>query len=91
MQKGFDFMVQYVKDYIDSDTGPMSFDMDFAHFLGENHPAMERKNQDAAEGLVFYLFEDGVETADGLTDAQHKRLIRKQFKAFIEALADGMW
>ena len=52
---------------------------------------MERRDPEMAEGFVFYLLEEGMDRARSLTDAQHKTLIRRQFKAFTDALADGMW
>ena len=84
-------MMEYVQDYLNGDTERLIFDLDFNYYLAENYPAMERKDPDMADCFVFYLSEDGVAKTEGLSDAQHKKLIRKQFKAFTDALADGLW
>ena len=90
-KKGLEFMMEYVQDYLDGENERLFFDLDFAFYLTENYPAMERRDPEMAEGFVFYLLEEGMDRARSLTDAQHKTLIRRQFKAFTDALADGMW
>ena len=89
-KKGLDYMMEYVREYLRGDMQRMFFDLDFNYYLTENYPAMERKNPEMAECFVFYLLENGVACSDSLSDAQHKKLIRRQFKAF-DALNGGLW
>jgi hypothetical protein len=90
-KKGLDFMVEFVRDYLSGEKDRMIFDIDFDHYLIENYPEMEREDPEAAECFAFYLSEEGIDRTDGLSDSRHKSLIRKQFKAFHDALRDGMW
>lgn len=89
--KGLNFMMEYVQDYLGGDTERMFFDLDFNHYLIKHYPAMERHDPEMAECFAFYLSQEGIDRTHGLSDAQHKRIIRRQFKAFAAALADGMW
>jgi len=43
------------------------------------------------ECFNFYLAEEGIDKADGLTDAAHKKLIKRQFAEFESAMHDGMY
>lgn len=87
--KSTNFMLSFVQEYLDGDTERMFFDMDFNHYLIQHYPAMERHNPDLAECFAFYLAEEGVDLSLGLSDADHKKLIRKQFKKFLDAARDG--
>jgi hypothetical protein len=71
-KKGLEFMMEYVQDYLHGETERLFFDLDFAHYLTQNYPAMKRKDPEMAEGFVFYLMEEGLDRAGDLTDAQHK-------------------
>jgi hypothetical protein len=88
---GLDFMMEFVQDYLNGEKDRMIFDVDFDHYLIENYPVMEREDPDVAECFAFYLSEEGIDCTEGLSDSRHKSLIRRQFKAFNEALKDGMW
>ena len=50
---------------------------------------MERKNRDLADCFYFYLAEQGFDQGQGLSDGDHKKLIRKQFEEFKAAMRDG--
>lgn len=89
--KHFDFMIDFVQDYFSGDNSRMGFDLDFNHYLIEHYPGMERENPDAAECFFFYLSEEGIDCSDGLSDAEHKILIQRQFDKFAAALNDGVW
>jgi len=52
---------------------------------------MERENRDLAECFNFYLAEEGFDRTKGLSDAQHKKLIRSQFNEFEAAMHDGLY
>lgn len=41
--------------------------------------------------FAYYVSEQGVDVSDGLSDDQHKKLIRRQWKKFMNALEDGFW
>lgn len=93
MKKGnhTDFMIAFVQDYLNGDNSRMEFDLDFDHYLIQHYPGMERENPAAAECFAFYLSEEGIDRSENLSDAEHKKLIRRQFKEFKDALNDGFF
>jgi hypothetical protein len=83
-------MFDFVLDYLDGNMERMFFDMDFDYYLVQYFPAMQRKSPDMADCFAYYLSEQGVDVSDGLSDAQHKKLIRRQWKEFIRATQGGL-
>ncbi len=51
---------------------------------------MERLAPGLAECLSYYIADNGFERADHLSDAAHKKLIRRQWTAFNTALRVGL-
>lgn len=82
-------MIDYVKSYLDGDIERWVFDLDFNHNLIENYKKMERSNPALADCFYMCFAEEGVDMADGLSDREHKKLIRKQFKEFTDIMNDG--
>lgn len=87
----FDFVIGFVKDYLNGDNSRLDFDLDFNHYLIQHYPGMERENPEAAECFAFYMSEDILDRTDSLSDVEHLRLIRGQFDKFNAALDDGLW
>lgn len=84
-------MFDFVKDYLDGNMQRMFFDLDFDYYFIQYYPAMQRKDPEMAECFAYYLSEQGVDISDGLSDSQHKKLIRRQWKQFNDALDDGLF
>ena len=74
-----DFMMSFAQDYLDGKIDRMGFDLDFNYYLMQNYPKMEREDPDFAEAFNFCIAERGFDLCDGLSDSEHKKLIRKQF------------
>ena len=90
-KSGMEFMIEFVQEYLDGKCSRMDFDLDFNHYLIKNYPKMERQNAELADCFNFYLAEEGFDKADSLSDAVHKKLIRKQFAEFKSAMRDGIY
>ena len=85
------FMLDFVQSYLDGERSRMDFDLDFSYYLIKHYAKMEKANRDLAECFNFYIAEEGFDQAEGLSDAQHKKLIQKQFNEFNAALRDGFF
>ena len=85
------FMMEFVQEYLDGERSRLDFDLDFIHYLIENYRKMERENVELAECFNFYLAEEGFDRGKGLSDAAHKKLIKKQYGEFLAAMHDGMF
>jgi len=83
--------MEFVQEYLDGERSRLDFDLDFIHYLIENYRKMERENMELAECFNFYLAEEGFDRAKGLSDAAHKKLIKKQYDEFLSAMHDGMF
>lgn len=84
-------MIAFVSDYLDGANSRLDFELDFNYELIKLYPKMERENHHVAECFNFYLAEEGFDQAVGLSDAEHKKLIRRQFKKFTAAMRDGLF
>jgi len=51
---------------------------------------MERVSGELADCFSFYLAEERIDQTDGLSNTEHKKLIRKQYKEFKSAKYDGL-
>ena len=89
--KSVEFMLTFVQDYLDGETERCFFDMDFDHYFIQHYPSMERFNSSLAECFAFYLSEEGIDRSESLSDGEHKRLIRRQYKKFLAAMKDGFY
>ena len=50
-KSGADFMMDFIREYLDGEMDRLGFDLDFNHYLIKYYPAMERKNRRFAECL----------------------------------------
>jgi len=87
---GLGFMMAFVQKYLDGEMDRLSFDLDFSHCLIKHYPKMERECGELAECFDFYLAEEGYDQVQHLSDAAHKKRIRKQFTEFKAAMHDGI-
>jgi hypothetical protein len=88
-QSATDFMMSFVRGYLDGETDRMGFDLDFNFYLMQNYPKMEREDLDMAEAFNFCIAEQGFDRCDGLSDNEHKRLVRRQFDELKAIARDG--
>ena len=86
----FEYIIDFVQRYVNGEMNRLSFDLDFHSYMTRNYSKMERKYGLLADCFSFYLLEEGYDQSDFLTNAEHKKLIRKQFKEFKAAMHDGI-
>ncbi|AMC93659.1 hypothetical protein AOC36_06565 [Erysipelothrix larvae] len=78
------YMYSFVLDYLVGNKDRMDFDLDFNYYLIKHFPAMHRRNEYEADCFAYYLEEEGYDVSENLSDTQHKALIKKQWKQFVE-------
>ena len=83
-------MMAFFQEYLGGKIDRMDFDLSFNDFLVQSYPKMARQSRGIADCFVFYLSEEGYAQTLGMTDSDHKKLIRKQFSEFKSALRDGI-
>ena len=89
-KSGLGFMMAFVQKYLDDEIDRLGFDLDFNHYLNKHYSKLEREIGELADCFSFYLTEEGIDQTDGLSDAGHKKLIRKQYKEFKAAMSDEL-
>jgi hypothetical protein len=87
-QSATEAMMAFVQEYLDGERERLFFDLDFSYTLMKYYPRMERANRDLAECFNFYLTEEGFDRSEGLSDSEHKKLIRRQFNEFKSVMKD---
>jgi hypothetical protein len=90
-KSGFEFMMNFIQEYLDGTTDRLSWDLNFNHYLIQQYPKMERENRELADCFYFYLSEEGSDQGEELSDSAHKKLIRKQWREFKAAMKDGIY
>ena len=90
-KSGFEYMMNFVQEYLDGMMERLGWDLDFSHYLIQHYPKMERENRELADCFNFYLAEEGFDRGVGLSDSDHKKLIRKQWREFKAAMKDGIY
>ena len=90
-KSGFEFMMNFVQEYLDGTMERLSWDLNFNHYLIKEYPKMERENPQLADCFNFYLAEEGFDVGEDLNDIEHKKLIRKQWREFNAVMKDGIY
>jgi len=88
---GMAFMMEFVQEYLDGTLERLDWDLDFIHYLIKHYPKMERENADLADCFNFYLAEQGFDRAKGLPDAEHRKVIQRQFDGFKSVMRDRIF
>ncbi len=91
MTTNIDFMMRMVKSYLSGETPRYIFELDFQTEILARYKKMVRENKAFAELFYDQLSETGVDLGDGLSDAEFKSLIRKQFNSVKDMEGDGFY
>jgi len=83
------YMMDMTKSFLDGEIDCISYWLDFPYEIEKRYRKMVREDRDYAELIFDYLVEEGTNKYDDLTDAQFKKLIRKQYKYIKEVASEG--
>ena len=89
--KNIDFMMAYVKEYLDGKKDRWEFDLDFNHELMKRWSKMRREDSEYADVFYEWISEDGVDAGANLSDSEYKKLIRLQYKEVKSIAASGFF
>ncbi|MBP7331035.1 MAG: hypothetical protein KBA08_01765 [Firmicutes bacterium] len=91
MGKNIDYMMELVNGFLKGKTPRHIFELDFQTEILDCYKKMAREDRDYAEYFYDMLSECGVDVGDNLSDAEFKRLIRRQYKK-VKGFAEGdLW
>ena len=87
--KNINYMMNLVNDFLNDRISRLDMELDFNYELTERFPKMKREHREYAEVIFDYLSVDGVDAGDSLSDAEFKKLIRRQFKEVKDIVKSG--
>jgi hypothetical protein len=91
MGKNIDYMMELVNEYLSGKTPRYIFELDFQTEILARYMKMVREDRDYAKYFYDMLSEYGVDAGDGLSDAEFKQLVRRQYKK-VKSIAEGdLW
>ncbi|KJS47383.1 hypothetical protein [Desulfosporosinus sp. BICA1-9] len=67
----------------------MSYYLDFPYEVEKRYRKMVREDREYADLIYECLVEEGTDKFDDLSDAQFKRLIKKQYKYIQDVASEG--
>jgi len=83
------YIMDMTKSFLDGEIDIIDFYLDFPYEIEKRYRKMVREDRDYAELIFDYLVEEGTNKYDDLSDAQFKRLIRKQYKYIKDVASEG--
>ena len=83
------FVMDMTKSFLDGEIDSISYWLDFPYEIEKRYRKMVREDREYAELIFDYLVEEGTNKYDDLTDAQFKKLIRKQYKYIKDVASEG--
>ena len=83
------YIMDMAKSFLDGEIDIIDFYLDFPYEIEKRYRKMVREDREYAELIFDYLVEEGTNKYDKLSDAQFKRLIRKQYKYIKDVASEG--
>ncbi|OLN24804.1 hypothetical protein [Desulfosporosinus metallidurans] len=83
------YIMDMSKSFLDGEIDIIDFYLDFPYEIEKRYRKMVREDREYAELIFDYLVEEGTNKYDDLSDAQFKRLIRKQYKYIKDVASEG--
>jgi len=83
------YIMDMTKSFLDGEIDCISYYLDFPYEVEKRYRKMVREDSEYAELIFDFLLEEGTNKYDDLSDAQFKRLIRKQYKYIKEVASEG--
>lgn len=83
------YIMDMTKSFLDGEIDIIDFYLDFPYEIEKRYRKMVREDRDYAELIFDYLVEEGTNKYNDLSDAQFKRLIRKQYKYIKGVASEG--
>ena len=83
------YIMDMTKSFLDGEIDCISYWLDFPYEIEKRYRKMVREDRESAELIYDYLIEEGTDKYNDLTDAQFKKLIRKQYKYIKDIASEG--
>lgn len=84
-----EFMMNYVKRYLDGKSKRFAFELDFKYHLLNLWDDMCEEDFNHAKAFKYYIGDNGFEAGEELNDTKYKELIRQQYMKVEKIAAKG--
>ena len=88
-RKNINFMMRYVKDYLDGKKERWEFDLDFSYELMNRWDEMCDEDEEYADVFNEWIAEDGFDAGRNYCDDEYKKLIKRQYLEVKSIAASG--
>ncbi len=86
-----DFMMDMTKEFLAGKIDGLSYSLDFPYELEERYKKMAKEDEDYCNLIYEDLYEDGVAQFNKFSDAEFKKLIRKQYNYIKRIAKEGFY
>lgn len=90
-QPNIDYMMNMTKDFLNGKIDDTAYTLDFPYELDKRYKKMYREDDDYCELIYESLYEEGVALYNELSDAEFKKLIRKQYNYIKKIAKEGFY
>ena len=90
-QPNIDHMMNMTKEFLSGEIDDISYTLDFPYELEKRYKKMLREDDDYCELIYECLYEEGICLYDKLSDADFKKLIRKQYNYIKKIAKEGFY
>lgn len=84
-----DFLMNMTKSFLDGKIDCMTYFLDFPYEVETRYRKMLREDREYADLILECLVEEGTDQFNKLSDAEFKKLIRKQYKYILDVASEG--
>jgi hypothetical protein len=84
-------MMNMTKEYLSGKLDIIAYSLDFPYELDKRYRKMHREDDDYCDLIYECLYEEGVALYNELSDAEFKKLIRKQYNYIKKIAREGFW
>lgn len=90
-QPNIDYMMNMTKEYLGGEMDIIAYSLDFPYELEKRYKKMHREDDEYCDLIYECLYEEGVLLVNKLSDAEFKKLIRKQYNYIKKIAKEGFW
>ena len=90
-QPNIDYMMNMTKEFLSGEIDGIAYTLDFPYELEKRYKKMHREDDDYCELINECLYEEGIALYNELSDADFKKLIRKQYNYIKKIAKEGFY
>ena len=90
-QSNIDYMMNMTKEFLSGKIDEIAYTLDFPYELEKRYNKMYSEDDDYCELIYECLYEEGIAIFNDLSDAEFKKLIRKQYNYIKKIAKEGFY